>query len=46
MEPIYCLRCKGFTGNVRPMKVQTPTGRMRIATKCASCGGNKSKFTK
>ena len=40
----YCLKCKKCTKNINPQVSSTSNGRLMILSKCAICGGKKSKF--
>ena len=42
----YCLKCKKHTKNIDPQVSSTSTGKPMILSKCAICGGRKSKFMK
>ena len=42
----YCLKCKRNTESINPKVLKTTNGRMMILSKCAICGGKKSKFIK
>ena len=42
----YCLKCKGYTGNIDPKISDTSNGKTMILSKCAICGSKKSKFIK
>ena len=42
----YCLKCKKYTKNINPQVSSTSNGKMMILSKCAICGGRKSKFIK
>ena len=42
----YCLKCKKHTKNIDPQVSSTSTGKLMILSKCAICGGRKSKFIK
>ena len=40
----YCLKRKKYTKNINPQVSNTSNGKMMILSKCAICGGTKSKF--
>ena len=40
----YCLKCKKHTKNIDPQVSSTSNGKLMILSKCAICGGRKSKF--
>ena len=40
----YCLKCKKYTKNINPQVSSTSHGKLMILSKCAICGGKKSKF--
>ena len=40
----YCLKCKKYTKNINPQVSSTSNGKLIIISKCAICGGRKSKF--
>ena len=42
----YCLKCKKNTESINPRVSATSNGRTIILSKCAICGGKKSKFIK
>ena len=42
----YCLKCKKYTKNINPQVSSTSNGKMMILSKCAICGGKKSKSIK
>ena len=42
----YCLKCKKHTKNINPQVSSTSNGKLMILSKCAICGGRKSKFIK
>ena len=42
----YCLKCKKHTKNIDPQVSSTSNGKLMILSKCAICGGRKSKFMK
>ena len=42
----YCLKCKGNTESINPRVVKTRNGKTTILSKCAICGGKKTKFVK
>ena len=42
----YCLKCKKNTENIDPKVLSTSNGREMILSKCAICGGKKSRFVK
>ena len=42
----YCLRCKKRTKNINPQVSSTSNGKIMILSKCAICGGKKSRFIK
>ena len=42
----YCLKCKKYTKNINPQVSSTSNGKMMTLSKCAICGGKKSKFIK
>ena len=39
-----CLKCKKYTKNINPQVSSTNNGKLMILSKCAICGGRKSKF--
>ena len=43
---LYCLKCKKYTKNINPQVSSTSNGKLMILSKCAICGGKKSKFIK
>ena len=45
MEPYY-LECKKYTKNINPQVSSTSNSKLMILSKCAICGGKKSKFIK
>ena len=42
----YCLKCKKNTDSVNLKVSATSNGRTMILSRCAICGGKKSKFIK
>ena len=42
----YCLRCRKDTENINLKVSQTSNGRTMVSSKCAICGGKKSRFIK
>ena len=42
----YCLKCKKDTENINPNISSTSNGKSMILSKCAICGGKKSRFIK
>ena len=42
----YCLKCRKDTENINPKVSKTSTGRTTLVSKCAICGGKKSRFIK
>ena len=40
----YCLKYKKHTKNINPQVSSTSNGKFMILSKCAVCGGKKSKF--
>ena len=42
----YCLKCKKNPENTDPQVSSTTNGRVMILSKCAICGGKKSRFIK
>ena len=42
----YCLKCKKHTKNMGPQGSSASNGKLMILSKCAICGGRKSKFIK
>ena len=42
----YCLKCKKYAKNINPQVSSTSNGKLMILSKCAICGGKKSKFIK
>ena len=42
----YCLKCKKNTENMDPNVLASSNGRVMILSKCAICGGKKSKYIK
>ena len=40
----YCLKCKKNTESINPKVLETTNGKTMILSKCAICGGKKSKF--
>ena len=42
----YCLKCRKHTENINPRVSKTNNGRTMILSKCAICGGKKSRFIK
>ena len=45
MKP-YCLKCKKDTENINPRVSNTSNGKTMPLSKCAKCGGKKSRFNK
>ena len=42
----YCLKCNKKTENINPQISSTSNGKIMILSKCAICGGKKSRFIK
>ena len=42
----YCLKGKKKTENINPQISSTSNGKIMILSKCAICGGKKSRFIK
>ena len=42
----YCLKCRKDTENINSRVSNTSNGRAMILSKCARCGGKKSRFIK
>ena len=42
----YCLKCKKDTENIYSQVLKTKNGTTMLSSKCAICGGKKSKFIK
>ena len=42
----YCLKCKKYTKNINPQVSSISNCILMILSKCAICGGKKSKFIK
>ena len=42
----YCLKCKKHTKYINPQVSSTSNGKIMILSKCAICGGKKSRFIK
>ena len=42
----YCLKCRKDTENINPSVSSTSNGKAMILSKCAICGGKKSRFIK
>ena len=42
----YCLKCRKHTENINPKVSKTVNGRTIVLSKCAICGGKKSRFIK
>ena len=42
----YCLKCKKDTENINLRVSRTSNNRIMILSKCAKCGGIKSRFIK
>ena len=42
----YCLKCKKHTENIDPKISGSSNGKAMILSKCAICGGKKSRFIK
>ena len=42
----YCLNCRKGTENINPRASNTSNGKTIILSKCAICGGKKSRFIK
>ena len=42
----YCLKCRKCTNNINPQISKTSNGKTMILSKCAICGGKKSRFIK
>ena len=40
----YCLKCKKHTKYINPQVSSTSNGKIMILSKCAICGGKKSRF--
>ena len=41
--PSYCLKGKKNTENINPVVSKTSNGRTMLLSKCAICGGKKSR---
>ena len=44
--PSYCLKCRKNTESINPKISKTNFGKTMILSKCAICGGKKSRFIK
>ena len=42
----YCLKCRKNTENINPRVSKTSNGKTMLLSKCAICGGKKSRFIK
>ena len=42
----YCLKCKKHKKYINPQVSSTSNGKIMILSKCAICGGTKSRFIK
>ena len=42
----YCLKSKEDTKNIDSKMLKTKNGRTMLTSKCAICGGKKSRFLK
>ena len=42
----YCLGCKDFTHNFRPLEVKVTNKVLREKSNCVVCRSNKSRFLK
>ena len=42
----YCWKCRKNTENINPSVSSTSNGKAMILSKCAICGGKKSRFIK
>ena len=42
----YCLKCRRNTENINPKVSSTSNGKAMLLSKCAMCGGKKSRFIK
>ena len=42
----YCLKCRKKTENINPRVSKTSNGRTMVSSKCAKCGGKKSRIIK
>ena len=42
----YCLKCKKNTESINPRVSKTTNGKTMMLSKCAVCGGKRSKFIK
>ena len=42
----HCLKCRKNTENINPVVSKTSNGKTMILSKCAICGGKKSRFIK
>ena len=42
----YCLKRKKNTENINPKVSKTNNGKIMLFSKCAICGGKKSRFIK
>ena len=42
----YCLKCKRNTKNIDAKMIKTKNSRLNLPSKCAVCGGKKSRFMK
>ena len=44
--PSYYLKCRKNTKKINPIISETSNGKTMLLSKCAVCGGKKSKFIK
>ena len=44
--PSYCLKCRKNTESINPKISKANNGKTMILSKCAICGGKKSRFIK
>ena len=42
----YCLKCRKNTENINARVSKTSNGKTMLLSKCAICGGKKSRFIK
>ena len=45
-ETMYCLGCKDYTQNFRPLEVKMANKMLREKCHCVVCRSNKSRFLK
>ena len=43
---LFCLKCRKNTESINPRVSKTNNGKTMILSKCAICGGKKSRFIK